>query len=158
MRSQASLFGAGEVKRVVDSSTDPAMIGAGFYRIAIHSRCQGDDCKVGKNVRGNNFPCLKRINWRRDGSPGQYGVQFGKTVAAAAASRGLVVDYQESGKRRRMVRVAGDGRRHQDGGIEIGFHSPEASLDLLVSSAIHDGVPIKTAGYLTLVSKRIITL
>ena len=123
----SGLPGAGEVERVVDSSTDPAMIGAGLYRIAIHS-CEGDNFKIAKNVRGNDFPRFQGMNRRRERSASQHGVQFGKTVAADAAGHGFVVDCQESGKRLSVVRVAGDRSRDQDRGIEIGFHSPEASL------------------------------
>jgi hypothetical protein len=124
----SGLPGAAEVERVVDSSTDPAMIGAGFYRIAIHSRRQGDNLKIGKNLCGTDFPRCQRINRRRERCASQHGRQFGKTVAADAAGHGFVVDWQESGKRLGMVRVAGDRSCDRDGGTEIGFHSPEASL------------------------------
>ena len=124
----SGLPGAGEVERVVDSSTDPAMIGAGFYGIAIHSRREGDNFKIGKNVRGNDFPRFQGINRRRERSASQHGVQFAKTVAADTAGDGFVVDCQENGKRLSVVQVAGDRSCDQDGGIEIGFHSPEASL------------------------------
>jgi hypothetical protein len=51
----SSVPGAGSVERVVDSSADPAMIGAGFYRVTIHFGVSVIILKFGRTLAEMSF-------------------------------------------------------------------------------------------------------
>src|SRR5437660_12662976 len=56
--------GAAEMERVIDSSANPTMIRAGFYRLAIHFMRESDDFECRQNILRENFPGLGRMNRR----------------------------------------------------------------------------------------------
>jgi hypothetical protein len=107
---------------------------------------------------GINLPLHKkseavRGNWmeRRFGRPDRARAAESGERRRCRRNRKRLAWRSRGGARRRFVhRSSHDWRRILS--IEIGFHSPEASLDLLVSDGMHDRVPIETAGRLALVN------
>ena len=78
------------MERVLDSSADPAMLGAGFYRVTIHFSVI--ILKFGRKFAEMSFHVPGDKSRGGEGRPSKNGVKCGKAVTAYAAHNDLVED------------------------------------------------------------------
>src|ERR1700730_6940311 len=119
---------AAQVESVINSSSNPAAVRTFLYRLPIHLRRQSHYLKIREYIHREQFPSLRRINWRRKWRARQHCICLRKTMASDMSGPRFLANHLESRQGLAVVWMVSHRRCHQNGCVKIRLHIPEESL------------------------------
>src|SRR5580765_5481389 len=116
------------MESIIYPPPDPSILSPLPNCLAIHLQRDGNDFERRQNVSAQKLPCFRRINGWAEWRAREDCIDFGKTVTADITLESFLLNRFESQDGLTVMWMARDGGCHQNRGIKVHPHKPDASL------------------------------